>query len=138
MLHWERGKWSAKVSFMSKVFSSIFDYVLDFDLLSFQYDRWCFKTVADSTCHSAREYNCSAVKVPDAKEFSPGCWQGQHCYLMDAVQQHGFQSLFITISPYGHSCFHSGQKTSDSRLDMVQQRCLHLKHWTLLISYDRS
>ena len=37
---------TTKVAFFIKVFSSIVDYGMDFQLLQFDYDLWLFKTVS--------------------------------------------------------------------------------------------
>lgn len=90
---------STKVSFFIKVFSSIFDYGVDFELLQFHYDLWLFKTVSGAIS-AARKLHCSAARALNAKTFSPGFWKMQHRLLLDAVDQFGFPSLFLTISPY--------------------------------------
>ena len=99
MLYGGADRRSTKVSFMTKVFSSTVDYAMSFELFSFQYDQWLFKTVTGAVS-SVRQYNCSLVKALDQKSFSPGYWQWEHPFLMDAVQQYDFPSLSITISPY--------------------------------------
>lgn len=42
----------------------------------------------------------SPNKALEAKAFSSEFWRWQHRYLLDAVEQFGTPSLFITISPY--------------------------------------
>lgn len=90
---------SAKISFMTKVFSHIVDYAMLFELLLFQYDRWLFKTVSGAI-NSARVLKCSPMRALDTKTFSPGYWQWQHLFLLDAVHQFGLPSVFVTISPF--------------------------------------
>ena len=90
---------STKVAFFIKVFSSVVDYGIDFELLQFHYDLWLFKTVSGAI-FSARRLHCSPVRALNAKTFSPGYWKTQHRLLQDAVDQFGYPSLFLTISPY--------------------------------------
>ena len=90
---------STKVAFFAKVFSNILDYATSFELLLFQYDRWLFKTVTGAI-NSARVLKCSPLRALDTKTFSPGYWQWQHRFLLDAVSQFGLPSMFLTISPY--------------------------------------
>ena len=42
----------------------------------------------------------SPVTALEAKTFSHQYWTNQHRYLIDAVQQFGFPSMFMTISPF--------------------------------------
>ena len=90
---------SSKAAFMAKLFSNVIDYALSFELLLFQYDRWLFKTVTGAI-NSARILKCSPMRALDSKTFSPGYWQWQHLFLLDAVRQFGLPSLFLTISPF--------------------------------------
>ena len=90
---------SSKVSFFTKAFSNMPDYAMSHELLLFQYDRWLFKTVTGAI-NSARVLKCSPLRALDTKTFSPGYWQWQHRFLLDAVSQFGLPSLFLTISPY--------------------------------------
>ncbi|KAJ7375880.1 hypothetical protein OS493_038304 [Desmophyllum pertusum] len=90
---------SAKVAFMTKLLSNVFDYQLHFELLQFQYDRWIFKTITGAV-NTGRVTGCSPAIALQHKTFSIGYWQWQHCLLIDAVQQYGFPSFFVTISPY--------------------------------------
>ena len=80
---------SIKVAFLIKVFSSILDYALDFELLQFHYDLWLFKTVSRAIS-TARKLHCSPARALNAKTFSPSYWKTQHRLLQDAV------SLFIS------------------------------------------
>ena len=43
---------------------------------------------------------CLPARALNMKTFSVGYWQWQHWYLVDAMRQYGFPSVFITISPY--------------------------------------
>lgn len=48
---------------------------------------------------SRRKHNCTPLQPLDCKEFCSGYWQWCHLFLIDAVRQYGYPSLFITISP---------------------------------------
>ena len=48
---------------------------------------------------SGRKHNCTPLQSLDCKEFCTGYWQWCHLFLIDAVKQYGYPSLFITISP---------------------------------------
>ena len=48
---------------------------------------------------SRREHNCTPLQLLDCKEFCSGYWKWCHLFLIDAVRQYGYPSLFITISP---------------------------------------
>ena len=43
---------------------------------------------------------CSPARALEAKTFSTGYWQWQHRFLLDALRQFGYPSVFLTISPY--------------------------------------
>ena len=90
---------STKVSYWHKLTSQIADYSMLYDLLHFHYDLWLWQTVSGAIA-SARKLNCSPNKALEAKTFSSEFWRWQHRYLLDAVEQFGSPSLFITISPY--------------------------------------
>ena len=90
---------SFKVAFLTKVLSGISDYAMDYELLQFHYDLWLFKTVSGAIS-TARKMHCSPARALNAKTFSPGYWKMQHRLLQDAVDQYGYPSLFLTISPY--------------------------------------
>ena len=49
---------------------------------------------------SARKMNCSPARALNAKTFSTGYWKDQHRLLLDAVDQFGYPTVFVTISPY--------------------------------------
>ena len=89
---------STKVAFFEKAFSNILDYATSFELLLLQYNMWIFETVTGAI-NSARVLNCSPLRALDTQTFSPDYLQWQHCFLLDAVSQFGFPSLFLTISP---------------------------------------
>lgn len=72
---------------------------LHYDLLHYHYDRWPFKTITGAI-NSAKQAQCSPAIALEAKTFSQQYWMNQHRYLMDAVRQFGFPSMFMTISPY--------------------------------------
>lgn len=90
---------SSKVSFTFKLLSEIVDYSLDYELLQFHYDRWLFNTVsgAISSCRGTLRSPATSL---DGKPFSIEYWRWQHRFLLDAVKQFGYPSVFITISPY--------------------------------------
>ena len=90
---------SGKVSFLHKVLSPVLDFTLDYEILQYQYDRWLFKTITGDI-NSSRASGCSPNAALQQKSFSATYWQWQHLYLLDAMRQYGFPSLFITISPY--------------------------------------
>lgn len=90
---------SSKMSFNFKLLSEVIDYSLDYELLQFQYDRWLFNTVsgAISSCRGTLRSPASAL---DTKPFSVEYWRWEHRFLLDAVRQYGYPSVFITISPF--------------------------------------
>ncbi len=94
---------SNKISFLVKCCSSIVDYSNTFDFLQFIFERWIYKTVmgAINSSHffSKTVKTMSAFQALDDKPFASGYWQWQHPYLMDAVRQFGYPSIFLTISP---------------------------------------
>jgi hypothetical protein len=90
---------SRKISFLTKVFSNILDYSLDYEILQFHYDMWIFTTVSGALS-SARKMHATPVRALNAKTFSPGYWKMQHRLLLDAIDQFGYLSLFFTLSPY--------------------------------------
>lgn len=117
---------SGKASFLFKVMSPVVDFSLDFDLLQYQYDRWLFKTITGAI-NSSRASGCSPNAALQHKSFSATYWQWQHLYLLDAVKQYGFPSLFLTISPYEWT-FPWPQFLEDIR----QEHCLEPKDLPLL------
>lgn len=92
------GKASSKIAFMTKVFSQVLDYGTNFELLQFHYDFWLFRTVSGAITTAQRFHSTPAQSLA-GKAFSPEFWKWQHLALIDAVQQLGYPSLFITISP---------------------------------------
>ena len=50
--------------------------------------------------NASKASGCSPNRSLENKSFSKTFWQHQHLFLIDAVHQYGFPSLFITISPY--------------------------------------
>jgi hypothetical protein len=89
---------SRKISFLTKVFSNILDYSLDYEILQFHY-MWIFTTVSGAIS-SARKMHATPVRALNGKTFSPGYWKMQHRLLLDAIDQFGYPSLFVTLSPY--------------------------------------
>ena len=67
------------------------------------FDRWVYKAItgAINSCRLNRTEDAlsSAFYALQEKPSSIGYWDWQHRYLIDAVRQFGFPSLFITISP---------------------------------------
>ena len=87
------------MSFLRKVYSEIIDYSMLYDLVQFQYDLWLYHTVSGVvSCGS--QYGCSPARALETKSFCNEYWRWQHRFLLDALRQHGFPTLFITISPY--------------------------------------
>ena len=60
---------------------------------------WLFKTVSGALT-SGRFRMCSPARSLEAKPFSVEYWKWQHRYLLDAVNQFGAPSVFLTISLY--------------------------------------
>ena len=94
---------SSKASFLVKCFSPMLDYSLHFELLQFVFERWLYKTITGALNSAkavadpmSQHYAFSAFHN---KPFSTGYWKWQHLYLLDALQQFGAPSLFLTISP---------------------------------------
>ena len=48
---------------------------------------------------SAKKFKCTPKQALDCKEFSASFWEWCHLFLIDAVKQYGYPSVFITISP---------------------------------------
>ena len=90
---------SSKISYMHKVLSPVIDFAINYDILQYQYDRWLFKTITGAV-NASKASGCSPNRSLENKSFSKTFWQHQHLFLIDAVHQYGFPSLFITISPY--------------------------------------
>ena len=92
---------SCKISFLTKCSSFIVDYSLNFDLLSFHFDRWLYKTITGAihTSHNNSQETVSAFQALQDKPFSKGYWDWQHRYLINAVALFGLPLLFIIISP---------------------------------------
>ena len=90
---------SSKISYMHKVLSPVVDFAINYDILQYQYDRWLFKTITGAV-NASKASGCSPNRSLENKSFSKTFWQHQHLFLIDAVHQYSFPSLFITISPY--------------------------------------
>ena len=89
---------SGKAFFICKAFSNIMDYSLIFEVVHFHYDRWLFKNITGAI-QSARFLKCSPHRALDSKTFSPGYWQWQHRFLLDAVSQYGLPFDFLDHQP---------------------------------------
>ena len=90
---------SGNISYMHKVLSPVVDFAINYDILQYQYDHWLFKTITGAV-NASKASGCSPNRSLENKSFSKTFWQHQHLFLIDAVHQYGFPSLFITISPY--------------------------------------
>ena len=90
---------SSKASFMTKVFSQIRDYSLHYDLLQFHFDRWLFNTVSGAIS-TAAAMDSSPARALETKTFSSEYWRWEHRFLVDALHQYGYPTLFVTINPY--------------------------------------
>ena len=90
---------SYKTAYIVKCLSEVVVFSLLFHLLQFQYDRWIYRTVTGAI-NCARKMHCTPARALDSKLFTATDWKWQHAYLIDAVRQFGFPSLFVTISPY--------------------------------------
>ena len=77
--------------------------------------------VNSGAVEAGKKYHCTPLQSLDCKEFSTGYWQWCHLFLLDAVRQFGYPSLFITISPSEWS---------------FPQVCFHLTHVMLLAIFD--
>lgn len=99
VLEGQNNRASSKISYMHKVFSPVVDFAINHDILQYQYDRWLFKTITGAV-NASKASGCSPNRSLENKSFSKTFWQHQHLFLIDAVHQYGFPSLFITISPY--------------------------------------
>ena len=99
VLEGQNNRVSGKISYMHKVLSPVVDYAINYDILQYQYDRWLFKTITGAV-NASKASGCSPNRSLENKSFSETFWQHQHLFLIDAVHQYGFPSLFITISPY--------------------------------------
>lgn len=99
VLEGQNNRASGKFSFLHKLLSPVVDYSISYDLLHYQYDRWLFKTITGAV-NASKASGCSPNRSLENKSFSKTFWQHQHLYLIDAVRQYGFPSLFITISLY--------------------------------------
>lgn len=99
VLEGQNNRASGKISYMHKLLSPVADYAVNYDILQYQYDRWLFKTITGAV-NASKASGCSPNRSLENKSFSKTFWQHQHLFLIDAVHQYGFPSLFITISPY--------------------------------------
>ena len=116
---------STKVAFFIKVFSSILDYAIDFELLKFHYDVWLFKIVS-GTISAARKLHWSPVMVLNAKAFSPGYWKRQHRLLQDAVGRPALRCRMDLQFSNGNDMYQSGKTVIQVR-DYSVNKHLHSK-----------
>ena len=68
-------------------------------ILLFNDNRSFYFSINSGAVESGKKYHCTPLQSLDCKEFSTGYWQWCHLFLLDAVRQFGYPSLFITISP---------------------------------------
>ena len=73
--------------------------MLSFPFLSWTVDHMSINGMAIAVKQDSLKY-CAIHALLDSKPFSPEYWKWQHRYLIYAVRQYGYPSLFITISPY--------------------------------------
>ena len=99
VLEGQNNRASGKISYMHKLLSPVPDYAINYDILQYQYDRWLFKTITVAV-NASKASGCSRNRSLENKSFSKTFWVHQHLFLIDAVHQYGFPSVFITISPY--------------------------------------
>lgn len=90
---------SGKISYMHKVLFPVMDFSINFDILQYQYDRWLFKIITGAV-NASKASGCSPNRSLENGSSSKTFWQHQNLFLIDAVHQFGFPSLFITTSPY--------------------------------------
>ena len=67
--------------------------------LQYYYNKSLYFSINSGLVESGTKYHCTLLQLLDCKEFSTGYWQWCHLFLLDAVRQFGYPSLFITISP---------------------------------------
>ena len=67
--------------------------------LQYYYNKSLYFSINSGAVQSGKKYHCGPLQSLDCKEFSTGYWQWCHLFLLDAVRQFGYPSLFITISP---------------------------------------
>ena len=99
VLEGQNNRASGKISYMHKVLSPVVDFAINYDILHYQYERWLFKTITGAV-NAFKASGCSPNRSLENKSFSKTFWQHQHLFVIDAVHQYGFPSLFITLSPY--------------------------------------
>ena len=90
---------SFKSSFMVKLSSCIMDYSHCYNLLQFMFDRWLYRTVSGAI-NAAKISHCSPNYALETKMFHPTYWKNHFNMLVDAIKQHGYPHLFVTINPY--------------------------------------
>lgn len=99
VLEGQSNRASGKMSFIHKLLSPVVDYAMHYELVQYHYDRWLFKTITGAV-NASKASGCSPNRSLENKSFSKTFWEHQHLFLIDAVHQYGFPSLFLTISPY--------------------------------------
>lgn len=90
---------SAKICFRLNLLSNIVNFSADFGLLQYNFDRWIFRIISGAVT-VGKNYDLNPAKSLENKWFVSSYWKIQHEYLIDAVNQFGYPSMFITISPY--------------------------------------
>ena len=102
-----------KRKFLWKCLSPISDYASDFSILQYHFDRWIYEIVS-GTIDSGKKFGVCPATALDGKAFSHTYWRWQHNLLLDTVDQHGYPSLFITLT---------ANEWHFPKLHPFQQRC---------------
>lgn len=87
------------MAFRAKLLSSIRDYNDSFELLSYQYDRFLYRTITTAVLMGKRSQT-SPARALEGKHFTTEYWRWQHRYLQDCVLQYSNPTFFVTINPY--------------------------------------
>lgn len=116
---------------MHKVLSPVVDFSINFDILQYQCDRWLFKIITGAI-NASKASGCSPNRSLENESFSKIFWQHQNLFLIDAVHQFGFPSLFITISPYEWT---KGERVPKGMFHWRTQRRLHGELICVYMSY---
>ena len=82
----------------------------------------CFIT---GVAEAGQKFKCSPMQSLDCKRFTSGYWEWCHLFLINAIGQYGYPSLFIIISP-------SERTFPKVRIIRIFRLCLY---WSLLMKY---
>ena len=94
---------------------------------------FALKTITGAI-NSAKKLKCSPAIALEAKTFSHQYWANQHRLLIDAVQQFGFPSVFITISQFEWTfpvppwIDHLRQETGRGPTELAVPETIHIVH----------